>query len=135
MLFGSTGIPEPAVVRNVDEHLRTLRGEFTYLVGKHRFVADEHTELVAVNRQRHTFVAEREVAYFTCEFPSKAKEVLERNVLPEWHQVNFVITSKRPPLRSHYRCRVVDLAVVCGWSQSNLACNHIRVRIDCNLIH
>src|SRR3954470_6063874 len=83
MLPRGGGVAEPAVVRNVYEHLRAVRREIAYLAGEHRLVTDEGADRQAPRPEYVVVAARDEVADFAGQLIGKSQKLLEGYVLAE----------------------------------------------------
>lgn len=106
MLPGSAGIAIPAIVGDVDEHLRSLLNILANLVGKDGFITDESPIGMAVRGEDDTVSAGIEGAYFVEQTLCKEKEALEGNVLAKRNQVHLVVASSKISVRRDKRCGV-----------------------------
>src|SRR5262249_5139723 len=109
MLLGSGRPAKPAVVRNVDEQIRTIRREVADFAGIDGFVADENAKRVAV-LQFSNGVCRRalvETADLFGNAPHHLRNQRKRFVLAERNEMNLVVHEKPLSVRIEKQRTVV----------------------------
>src|SRR5262245_6865655 len=92
MLMARGTFAEPAVVGDVDQHLRAFRGEVTHEIRKHRFVADECADAMSVHRRDDDLAPSGEVANLRRDVARESQG--PRYELAERDQVDFVVAGE-----------------------------------------
>src|SRR5512141_1813398 len=93
MLRVGAAIAVPAIVGNVYQHLRARFCELTDLVRENGFVADEDAKLLVSSLDWKASCARAEITDLFGQASGKAENLLERQVLPEWNQMHFVVAA------------------------------------------
>src|SRR3954462_14968001 len=92
MLQRRTRLSKPAVVRDIHQQPGPLLGEHANLIRKNGLVTDERSQLVAVHRKYQPLGTGNKITNFFGQLLGEAEHVLERNILSERNQVDFVVT-------------------------------------------
>src|SRR5580704_960535 len=93
MLFAGGAMAEVAVIGKIHQHISTRLSELTDQVGECRFVADERSDPVSIQRKRYDAGAGDEIANFMRDAIHPAKRI--RNILAKGHQADLVVTFRR----------------------------------------
>src|SRR2546428_1353474 len=109
MLSVSPAVTVPAVVRNVHEDLRPIRGELADFIRKDGLVADEDAEFGPVSLEWRARSAAGKITDFLRQSAGKRKQRLEGNVFTERNEVNFVIAGYPFAIRADQRGGIVQL--------------------------
>src|SRR5207237_4730628 len=91
-LAGRAVLAIPAIIRNIDEHLRSVGGELAHLIRKNFFVANKSPQHPAAALKNAALFPWDEVADVARKFIGKSKKPLEWNIFAEGHEMHFVVT-------------------------------------------
>src|ERR1039457_5225249 len=139
MLLPRAAVAVPPVIGNIQQNLCALQRPLPYFVGKNRFVADKHSHSLASSLQRHTRCAVLKLSHLFGQPSSERKQLRKRQILPEWHQMHFVISSYPLPLRVDQRRGIENLRILCpamhGGRDADRARDHPRSRLSSQRAH
>ena len=93
----SPAVSVPAVVGDIHKDLRAVGGQLPDLIGKDRFIADEHPELVLSGLQRRPRSSGREIANLLGQSAGKAEHTLEGHIFAERNQMHLVVAPTHSP--------------------------------------
>src|SRR5438876_12128086 len=92
MLFGGGGSPEPPVIGNVEEQLRSTCGKAAQFAGIDSFVTDKHAEGIPVRKlDNNVLVSFVEAAHVAGDASDHAMDRGKRLVLAEGKKMDLVI--------------------------------------------
>src|SRR5581483_570549 len=92
MLSVGAAVAVPAVIGDVDQHLRSVAGELANFIREDGFIADENSEFDTTSVQGFARGACVEITDFFCQAAGKREHLLKRQILAEGDEMYLVVT-------------------------------------------
>jgi len=119
VLPGSAGVAVPAIVREVDQHLRAETGKLANLVGEDRLIAEEDAVAMAIEAEDLALGSAAHLANVAGEGAGKGEQFMEGHILAEGNEVDFVVAAQGCAVRVDDQRGVVALHRVFCFGESN----------------
>src|ERR1039457_2300746 len=99
-----TGIAVPPVIADVYKHLSAQLRELANLIRKDRLITDEYPITMSVESKHLSLLTASEPRHTASKFMCEEEQLLKRNILAKWNEVDLVIASHQRTVRpNHHR--------------------------------
>src|SRR5260370_28131138 len=112
----------PAVIRDVDEHLRAVCRKFANFIRKDGFIADKNAEAFVAGIEHSTCRPRAEFSHLARQVFREEEERFIRNVFPKRNQMDLVVVANQPTTRPYHSSAVGDLGRcrAVAWNYSHI---------------